>query len=203
MEKELGKPQRAVGVRGNCFSFLLPWESVMQKLSRVFARGDFTTWPMDQETAAEVVRVRFVHGHEALRQQFKELQVRSSVVKGMANLYVDNHLHDLMQKDVVVKLLTSRSSDLRGDFRRHIAARVDAEYPPHLHGKNDGAIPERIRKAAEQTHDTGNAQTTAFDLKPATGHDEPADVVSDVLSNLRPSIARAPGDGRRCVGNSN
>ena len=86
MEETLGTPQRSIGVRGNCFSFLLPWENVMSLLSKAFAEGDFRTWPLDQETAAQIVRVKFVRGHEALRQQFKELKVRSLIVKGMANL---------------------------------------------------------------------------------------------------------------------
>ncbi len=52
MEEGIGDPQRAYGIRGNCFSFLLPWDTVMKKLSEAFARGDFTAWPLDQDAAA-------------------------------------------------------------------------------------------------------------------------------------------------------
>ena len=52
-------------------------------------------------------------------------------------------------------------------------------------------MPEAIRRAAERSHDSGTAQNTAFDLKPATGHDEPSADMSDILSNLRPSVVQA------------
>ena len=52
MEEAVGSPQRAYAVRGNCFSFLLPWGTVMGKLSSAFAEGDFTHWPLDQDSGA-------------------------------------------------------------------------------------------------------------------------------------------------------
>ena len=32
----------------------------MGKLSRAFGQGDFTAWPLDQDTAMQIVRVKFV-----------------------------------------------------------------------------------------------------------------------------------------------
>ena len=72
MEEAIGTPQRAYAVRGNCFSFLLPWDKVMKKLSQAFAEGDFTAWPLDQDSAAQIVWVKLVRGHEALIDLFKE-----------------------------------------------------------------------------------------------------------------------------------
>ena len=60
LEATLASPLRSVAVRGNCFSFLLPWEQVMGKLSRAFGQGDFRAWPLDQDTAMQIVRVKFV-----------------------------------------------------------------------------------------------------------------------------------------------
>ena len=153
MEETLACPQRAIGVRGNCFSFLLPWEDVMGRLSKAFGEGDFSAWPLDQDTAAQVVRVRFVRGHEALRQQFKELKVRSRVVKAMANLYVDNHLEELLQKSSVVKLLTPRGPDLREDLRKHIATRVEEDCPESQHGGDEGCVPEKILQAVNESEE--------------------------------------------------
>ena len=62
MEEALGRPQRAYAVRGNLFSFLLPWEFIMGRLSKCFNQGDFSEWPLDQKSACEIVRVRFVGG---------------------------------------------------------------------------------------------------------------------------------------------
>eukprot|EP00973_Karenia_brevis_P078770 10932920-Karenia_brevis.AAC.1 len=60
MTQPLGRPQRAWAVRGNIFSFLLPWEKVMAQLSKCILTGDFSDWPLDQATACEVCCVRSV-----------------------------------------------------------------------------------------------------------------------------------------------
>ncbi len=151
MEEVIGNPQRGYAVRGICFSFLLPWDKVMKKLSQAFAQGDFTAWPLDQDSAAPIVRVKLVRGHEALIDLVKELKVRSRVVKEMANLYVENQLADLLREDSVIKLLAERRGDLRDQFREHIALRVEAENPDAEHGGEDGAVPQRIRAAIAAT----------------------------------------------------
>ena len=109
MNEPLANSQRSWSVRGNVFSFMLPWETVMAHLSRAFAAGDFSQWPLDQDTAATIVRLRMVRGHEALVSQFKELRVRSQIVKGLANLYVDNQLTELLKKKSVTGLLASKA----------------------------------------------------------------------------------------------
>ena len=53
MREALGRAQRAWAGRGNIFSFLLPWEQVMAQLSKCFLTGDFTEWPLDQQTACQ------------------------------------------------------------------------------------------------------------------------------------------------------
>ena len=45
----------------------------MGELSSAFAKGDFRHWPLDQDTAAQVVHLKMVGGHEALVDQFNEL----------------------------------------------------------------------------------------------------------------------------------
>eukprot|EP00973_Karenia_brevis_P030468 4200399-Karenia_brevis.AAC.1 len=66
----LGKPISTVPVRGNVFSFLLPWDPLMKKLSEAWAENDFREWPLDQNTVCEILTVRLVRGHEALIDQF-------------------------------------------------------------------------------------------------------------------------------------
>ena len=104
MEEAVGSPQRAYAIRCHCFSFLLPWDMVMGKLSSSCAKGDFTHWPPDRNTAAQTVHLEMVSGDEALVDQFKKLTVRSRIVKAVANLYVENQLADLMKKGTVLRL---------------------------------------------------------------------------------------------------
>ena len=61
--------------------------------------------------------------------QFRQLQVRSRVVKQMASIYIQNHLSELMQKSSVIKLLASEEGSLKDRFEEHIQRRVDAQYP--------------------------------------------------------------------------
>ena len=95
MQEALAKPQRAWAVRGNLFSFLLPWDKVMAQLSKCFLTGDFREWPLDQDTVCEFVRVRMVRPDKDARKQYRELRVRSRVVKGMADIYMERHTQDL------------------------------------------------------------------------------------------------------------
>ena len=43
MEEIVAKPERAYGVRGCLFSFLMPWEKLHADINRVFGEGDVTS----------------------------------------------------------------------------------------------------------------------------------------------------------------
>ena len=108
----------------------------MAQLSKCFLTGDFRDWPLDQQTVCEVVRVRIVRALQQASQKYRELTVRSKVIKHMANIYMERHIQDLGQRPRVLKLLPydgtpigSDTGDIAGRLRAHIDARVDAEYP--------------------------------------------------------------------------
>ena len=146
MENILSKPLRTVAVRGNIFSFLLPWDTVMSKLSDAWARNDFRQWPLDPDTACHFVKVHLSKGQETLIDQLKQLRVRSKIVKQMANVYIANHIEELMKKESVIQLLASRTGTLQERFAAHIDARVNATYPEHTFGTFDGAVPQTIKE---------------------------------------------------------
>ena len=52
-------------------------------LSKCFRDGDFREWPLDQTSACEIVRVRFVGGDIGAASKYPALKVRSRVVKDM------------------------------------------------------------------------------------------------------------------------
>ena len=105
MVDPLAKPKRAWAVRGNIFSFLLPWGKIMAQLSKCFLSGDFTDWPLDQATVCELVRVRIVRAQKDPKTNYRELHVRSKVVKEMANIYIQAHVQDLGKRPEVLKLI--------------------------------------------------------------------------------------------------
>eukprot|EP00973_Karenia_brevis_P075414 10474569-Karenia_brevis.AAC.1 len=79
MMNALWKPVSTVAVRGNVFSFLLPWDPWMKKLSQTWADNDFREWPLDQNAVCEILTVCLVRGHEALIDQSRQLRVRSRI----------------------------------------------------------------------------------------------------------------------------
>ena len=89
MDTALSKPERAWGVRGNLFSFLLPWEQVLAQLYQKVEDGDLSHWPLSPDTARHLVRVRFVKGPADLLEKFRDLYARLAVVNKLAEIYID------------------------------------------------------------------------------------------------------------------
>ena len=98
MDSTLGKAERSWGVRGNIFSFLLPWEKVLTQLFEKVEDGDLSQWPLSPAEAMKLVRVRFVRGPAALIQKFRDLYVRSAVVKRLAEIYIERKVQDLADR---------------------------------------------------------------------------------------------------------
>ena len=191
MTNALAQPTSTVAVRGNVFSFLLPWDSVMKKLSQAWADKDFTHWPLDQDTVAEILTVRLVRGHEALIDQFRQLKVRSRIVKQMANIYIENRYEDLMKNAKVITLLAAKDGNLRERFKEHINKRVDEQYPPSVFDTAEGCVPEAVRVQALAAMDKEPAQlrkTPVHDGKQGIGHDVSQSCVDNAFASLRPSI---------------
>ena len=91
MRNPLAQATKATGILENFFSYMLPWDSIMRKLSKAWQDGDFTDWPLDAPTCFESVQMQIVHGHEVLIDRARPLTVRSQIVKEMANMYIDNN----------------------------------------------------------------------------------------------------------------
>ena len=89
MTNALAKLVSTIVVRGNVFSFLLSWDPLMQKLSAVWADNDFTEWPLDQDTVCKILTLRLVRGHEALIDQFRQLNVRSRIFEKWLKKYIE------------------------------------------------------------------------------------------------------------------
>ena len=104
MDTALSQANRSWGVRGNIFSFLLPWEEVLTQLFQKVEDGDLSQWPLAPDVVLHVVRVRFVRGPEDLLQKFRDLYVRSKVVKKLAAIYIDRKVQDLAKRPGVLEI---------------------------------------------------------------------------------------------------
>ena len=148
----------------------------MAQLSKFFLTGDFRDWPLDQSTVCEIVRVRIVRAHKDPKTHYRELRVRSRVVKAMANLYMERYVQDLGRRFNVLKLMKVPTAghgqrhgkpSMKAQLQQHIEARVQEEYPDSEFGGADGAILKQIQDMLEAI-DMESCATSGFDMKQAT-----------------------------------
>ena len=165
----------------------------MARLSKCFLTGDFRDWPLDQETACEIVRVRFVGSDASAADKYLVLKVRSRKVKEMANIYIQRHIQDLGARPHVLKLQARPNSDVAARFKEHIENRVNAHYPESHFGSEEGAVPQLLRDAiAEQQKSKTSSGEPGFDMKQATMPDTPV-VGASLFNSIRPSIVVGEG----------
>ena len=147
MESALGQPERAYGVRGNIFSFLLPWEKVMAELCKKIEDGNLNEWPLDRRVLTQICKVRFVHGPEKLLDKFKELRVRAWVIRKLAYLYIERHIADLGERPGVLKIHAfMRQATVEDSLKRHADARIATSYPAEEYDTEHGAVPSELRE---------------------------------------------------------
>merc|ERR1712073_270203 len=85
-------------------SCLLPWEQVLAELHAKFEDCDLSEWPLSPDVLCQIVRVCLVRGREDLLQKIKDVEVRSAVVKKLAEIYIDRHVADLKGRPGVLQI---------------------------------------------------------------------------------------------------
>ena len=190
MEAVVGKPDHAYGVRGNLFSFLLPWEEIMAQLFKKVEAGDLSEWPLNRYEAARVVRVRLVRGPQQILDKFRELRVRSWVIRKLAHIYIERHQADLCNRPGVLKIhACMREASVEASLKEHVNTRVAAHYPDIEYNSPDGQVLPEIKAMVQQQQETGEAKPgeSAFELKQTAMPDKP-NTDSTIFQDLRPSI---------------
>ena len=141
MDTTLGKADFSWGVRGNLFSFLLPWEKVLTQLFQKIEDGDLSEWPLSPETVLNLVRVKFSRASDSLVQHFRDLYVRSAVVKRLAHVYVERKIGDLADRPGVLAIhALEKCASVAESLRSHATKRIDSHYPRTQHGGLEGAL---------------------------------------------------------------
>ena len=100
----MGHPERTYGIRGNIFSFLLDWMDTMDQLYDKIEDGNLEEWPLSPDQVCQFVRVNLIRGQADLINKFKQLHVRSRIVKQLAHIYIDRHVQDLGNRPGILKL---------------------------------------------------------------------------------------------------
>ena len=93
-DEELGQQERAYASRGNVFSYILPWESILRAASSVSTDAIFESWPHPPQVVAHFTRFLFDNtSEEHSLKHLRELHVRSHVLLGLGRSYLE-HLHE-------------------------------------------------------------------------------------------------------------
>ena len=147
MDSVLAKVARSYVVRGSIISFLLPWEHVLRQLFEKVEDGDLSHWPLHPDAVRSVVRVRFVRGSETMVDKFRDLYVRSVVVKKLATIYIDRKVKDLAGRRGVLDMHTvEQCKSVAESLKAHANRRVDTYCPPEDHGSATGGLLPGVRE---------------------------------------------------------
>ena len=111
MEDTIGQLERAYAVRGSICAFLLPWQKVQDKITKVITKGDLSA-------SQHLVRVR---GPEENLNKFKELHIRARVVRDVAFIYIDYHVEGLGKRPGVLQSHMEHARPaIRESLRSHV-----------------------------------------------------------------------------------
>ena len=136
-----------------------------------------------------IVSVRLVRGPKNLVQKFKDLQVRSAIVKKLAGIYIDRHVADLKDRPGVLKIHTlQRCRTVAESLKKHAMQRIDEHYP-----EANAVLPGLAEVVKQQPASVLADQSSGFDMKQATMHDNPRSAET-VFDHLRPTVVTDEGE---------
>ena len=109
--EELGRLERAYAARGNIYSYILPWESILRAAAKVTSVDVFKSWPHPPHVVAHMIRFIFKGTDEEQCLSFlKELRIRSHVLVGLGRIYAE-HLHEMFTGSPVAARLLNRAQN--------------------------------------------------------------------------------------------
>ena len=177
-------PQARTHVRGNLFSFVMPWEDVANCCEQVLAsrqrantrkRGaDLDSHPaalpLDENTLATLVNVHIVSGSSDLAKHLEGITMRTRVVL---------RLIDMLRRSGYPGYETDGLNSVDAVNRR-MHERYDSKY------QTDAFIPKAVQVAVQQAHRAKLVGPSLVMDKSATPSDPPADV-REFLAHTRPA----------------
>ncbi len=176
-------------VRGNCFSFQMPWEKIVEKLHAIIEDDDgWKTLPHDEMILSRMVLFNLRIGNVAdLAKWLPAARLRPHVVLKMMCSLVDRRYPLCSQSRVAQQI------------KEKLRQQVEAKYPEregHLREEErQGYIPDKVLEAIRTAmRDPPGAPTKGVRQKNATPAEAPADMDA-VIETLRPSVLLPDRDG--------
>ena len=83
-------------------------------------------WPLSPDVLHHYARLRLVRGLEDLVQKYRDLHVRSAIVKKLADIYIDRHVSNLKDRPGVRKIHElHKCRAVAESLKKHATQRVD------------------------------------------------------------------------------
>ena len=179
MNVQQHRPDRGYAVRGNVYSFGMPWEQIIQNMEKVIDAEDVSYLPHSPKTLASVVLFSLRVGELVdLNKWMPQAKLRAHVVLKLLYALVDS------------KYKFGRCDLDPADLKRRFEESVNKLYPDteqHLpEDERDGVVPEEVAKAMREAQTKWpSASDSGVKQKHATPVDQKQDI-SVVLEEVRP-----------------
>ena len=112
-DEELGQQRRAYAVRGNVFSYILPWESILASACTVTPAEWLKQWPHTPKVVAHLAKAPFVNtSDEHSLQHLNELKIRAHVLVGLGRIYIEHGQEDMCKEPNALAEYMERVAEL-------------------------------------------------------------------------------------------
>ena len=187
LEETMFKSSFMSVVRGNVFSYHMPWEKILQFLERTTTDDKLTLLPHDPEHLAHMVQLHMKIGSVDMAKHIKEIKVRAHVVLKLG--------YQLIRAGHAAYIKSGNSDQLSAHMRaarRALRRRVRERYPSLGTPEDlDGVVPPAVLRKVEEVQGTQRKGCTLTQDKHATPA-EGAKRCNEVFQGLRPQSLCVP-----------
>ena len=171
-------------VRGNVFSYHMPWEKIIDSLNRTTSDEKLSLLPHDPEHLAHMVQLHLKIGTIDMAKHIKEIKVRAHVVLALGyELIKAGHAAYIKLSESAT--LNDFSSRMR-DAQAALKSRVKQRYPSLGTPEDiDGVVPPAVLRKIKEVQASQRKNTTLIQEKHATPA-EGAAPSDDVFMGTRP-----------------
>jgi hypothetical protein len=180
MDELLHQPQRAYNVRGNCFSFNMPWEGIVKQLEKVLQEGGGLALPHPPNVLSSMVLFSLRIGNcDDFNTWIPQARLRPHVVLKLCLALIDAGYP-----------FKGSAQELGAQFRRQVQERYP-ETEGHLpEDEREGRIPKAVEEAMRQSLRPllSDQDGSGFNRKHATPGEAPR-LTPMAFEDVRPSSA--------------
>ena len=148
MQEELFRGKHRMAVRGNIFSFPMPWNEIMKSLLNATATPNLTV-PHPPEMLAHMVRLHLNFGTSAQIPPLKEVCVRTHVILQLGYDLIESGHPALLKTSNAGPVLKVDVARIKAAYRRRVEEMYPASADPKL--AEVGVVPSTIAQVMNES----------------------------------------------------